>query len=262
MTTLTQIAQVTSRLRIGLKTQQIVIETHLMNGLPNFIIIGLPDNIIKESKERVRSAIINCGFVFPIKRIVLNLAPAEIPKNNSHFDLPIAIAILAATGQIPSAELGKYDFVGELSLSGGLNEIQDCFLLAHATAAAEKVLIIPAVNKKDITMLKPGMVLGSQNLKEVCEHLQHKKTLKPHISLEFIAHKQTPLPTHINLPIYANKALVIAATGMHHIMALGSPNSGKKKPSSFFATNIATTTKTRNVFVKHFALHSKSNYHH
>ena len=112
-----------SRARLGLDSPLVTVEVHLANGLPSFSIVGLPEASVKESKDRVRSAIINCGYEFPAKRVTINLAPADLPKEGGRFDLPIAVGILAASEQIPSAELDQYEFAGELALSGALREI-------------------------------------------------------------------------------------------------------------------------------------------
>ena len=109
-----------SRALAGMQAPEVTVEVHLANGLPSFTIVGLPDTEVKESKDRVRAALQNGGFEFPARRITVNLAPADLPKESGRFDLPIALGILAASGQMPDAELGHYEFAGELSLTGDL----------------------------------------------------------------------------------------------------------------------------------------------
>ena len=118
------LATVNSRAQVGINAPQVTIEVHLSNGLPGLSIVGLADVEVKESKDRVRAALINSQFDFPARRITINLAPADLPKEGSRFDLPIAIGILAASGQIPIDKLEQYEFIGELALSGELREIR------------------------------------------------------------------------------------------------------------------------------------------
>src|SRR5690606_23556522 len=117
------LAIVRTRAKAGVSAPQVIVETHLSNGLPGLSIVGLPEAAVKESKDRVRSAIINSGFDFPARRITINLAPADLPKEGGRFDLPIALGILAASGQVPLEALEKLEFLGELALSGSLRPI-------------------------------------------------------------------------------------------------------------------------------------------
>jgi magnesium chelatase family protein len=117
------LACIYSRARVGLESPLVTVEVHLANGLPVFNIVGLPETSVRESKDRVRSAIINCGYQFPAKRITINLAPADLPKEGGRFDLPIALGILVASEQLPNTDLSQYEFAGELALSGELREI-------------------------------------------------------------------------------------------------------------------------------------------
>ena len=124
------LAVVHSRAQIGIEAPSVAVEVHLANGLPSFSIVGLPETAVKESKDRVRSAILNSRFEFPSRRITVNLAPADLPKDGGRFDLPIAIGILAASGQIPNDGLENYEFAGELALTGALRSIRGA--LTHA----------------------------------------------------------------------------------------------------------------------------------
>ena len=117
------LACVFSRARLGLSSPLVTVEVHISNGLPAFSIVGLPETTVKEAKDRVRSALINCGYEFPAKRITVNLAPADLPKEGGRFDLPIAVGILAASQQLPDQDLPHYEFAGELALSGELRPI-------------------------------------------------------------------------------------------------------------------------------------------
>ena len=136
------LACIYSRARVGLESPLVTVEVHLANGLPAFNIVGLPETSVRESKDRVRSAIINCGYEFPAKRITINLAPADLPKEGGRFDLPIAIGILVASEQLPAADLNQYEFAGELALSGELREIIGEIPMAMACAAAVAVVVV------------------------------------------------------------------------------------------------------------------------
>ena len=129
---------VSSRAKLGLSSPLVSVEVHLSNGLPAFNIVGLPETAVKESKDRVRSALINSKFEFPNRRITVNLAPAELPKGGSRFDLAIAIGILAASEQIPKLSLEKFEFIGELALSGELRGIEAILPSVIACASAKK----------------------------------------------------------------------------------------------------------------------------
>ena len=118
------LAIVHSRAQVGIEAPAVTVEAHLANGLPSLALVGLPEAAVKESKDRVRSAILNCGFDFPARRITLNLAPADLPKDGGRFDLAIALGILAASGQVPAAALANLECLGELALSGALRPIQ------------------------------------------------------------------------------------------------------------------------------------------
>src|SRR5258706_6711339 len=138
------IAVLYSRALAGMDAPLVTVEAHLANGLPSFTIVGLPDTEVKEAKDRVRAALQNANFEFPARRITVNLAPADLPKEGGRFDLPIALGILAASGQIPADKLGGYEFVGELALTGGLRPIRGALPVALAACRQERTLIVPA----------------------------------------------------------------------------------------------------------------------
>ena len=140
------LACVFSRARIGLESPLVTVEVHLANGLPAFNIVGLPETSVREAKDRVRSAIINCGYEFPAKRITVNLAPADLPKEGGRFDLPIAIGILAAAAQLPDTDLNQYAFAGELALSGELGYIIGVIPMDMACKESGRTLGIHSVN--------------------------------------------------------------------------------------------------------------------
>lgn len=218
---------VNSRAKLGLSAPLVAVEVHLSNGLPAFNIVGLPETAVKESKDRVRSAIINSKFDFPNRRITVNLAPAELPKGGSRFDLAIAIGILAASKQIPKESLEDYEFIGELALSGDLRGIEAILPSVIACASANKQLIISQQNADEACLVESINLLTAEHLLEVTAHLNQSKTLDPWITKS--TNRSAPSP-EINEVIgqkQAKRALEIAACGGHHLLMYGPPGTGK-----------------------------------
>lgn len=152
------LALVASRALAGLHAPEVAVEVHLANGLPQFTIVGLPDTEVKESRDRVRAAIINSGFEFPARRITVNLAPADLPKDSGRFDLPIAIGILAAAGQIQCPRLADYEFAGELALSGQLRPIRGALAMSCQASRAGKFFILPRASAAEAALVRSGQV--------------------------------------------------------------------------------------------------------
>ncbi|MEE8197270.1 MAG: magnesium chelatase domain-containing protein, partial [Acidiferrobacterales bacterium] len=140
------LAVVHSRAQVGIDALEVTVEVHLANGLPSLSIVGLPEAAVKESKDRVRSALLNARFEFPARRITINLAPADLPKEGGRFDLPIALGILAASGQVPAKALEKFEFVGELALTGALRPVRGALAAALESRRARRALVLPAAN--------------------------------------------------------------------------------------------------------------------
>ncbi|MGB8251492.1 MAG: magnesium chelatase domain-containing protein, partial [Azonexus sp.] len=155
----------------GLQAPPVTVEVHLASGLPSFTLVGLPDTEVKEARDRVRAAIVNSGFEFPAKRITVNLAPADLPKESGRFDLPIALGILAASSQIPRPPLAEYEFAGELSLSGELRPVRGALAMALQTADTGKAFILPTCSAREAALTGNGNVLAAGSLLEVCAHL-------------------------------------------------------------------------------------------
>ncbi|MBN3860189.1 YifB family Mg chelatase-like AAA ATPase [Neisseriaceae bacterium PsAf] len=224
------LAIVYSRALLGLHTPLVEVEAHLSNGLPQFHIVGLPETEVKESRDRVRAAIIQSGFTFPTKKIVVNLAPAELPKESGRFDLPIAISILAASGQI-KADLSQYEFAGELALSGQLRAIRGGILIMQAATQDNRTFIAPKSNQIFEELMTNFSTLFAENLTQVILHLN---------GIESLAHR-TKVPTIFNSDYYnslpdlnevkgqqtAKKALEISAAGAHNLLLMGPPGTGK-----------------------------------
>jgi magnesium chelatase family protein len=221
------IATVKSRAVTGVKAQSVTVEVHLSNGLPSLSIVGMPETAVKESKDRVRSALLNSQFNFPQQRITINLAPADLPKEGGRFDLPIALGILAASGQIPAKALEDKEFIGELGLTGECRPVQGVLPTALAAANAQHALILPADNAQEAGLVEQGSNFGAESLLAVCAHLHGQQTLS--ISQTDTRHVSPAYPDLIDVrgQGHARRALEIAAAGHHSLLFSGPPGTGK-----------------------------------
>lgn len=223
------LACVFSRARIGLESPLVTVEVDLANGLPAFNIVGLPETSVRESKDRVRSALLNCGFEFPAKRITINLAPADLPKEGGRFDLPIAVGILAASDQIPTQALKDYEFVGELALSGELRPIIGEIPVAMACATDERKLVLPVHNAEQATWVSHAEIIPLHHLQDLFAHFTGQKTLdfaqfSPPQDCRLL--EDMDLSDVIGQPL-AKRALEISASGGHNLLFIGPPGTGK-----------------------------------
>ena len=168
------VARINTVAFLGIETLQIDVQVHMAGGLPAFTIVGLPDKAVAESRERVRAALGALGLALPPKRITVNLSPADVLKEGSHFDLPIALGILAASGQIPSKELDKYEFAGELSLSGRLRPVRGAlamtFAIQRTGRGARRGFILPKANADEAALVLDARVYPADTLLQVCAH--------------------------------------------------------------------------------------------
>jgi magnesium chelatase family protein len=217
-----------SRASAGVDAPPVTVEVHLGPGLPGFAIVGLPEKAVQESKDRVRGALVNSAFDVPQWKVTVNLAPADLPKEGGRFDLPIAVGILAASGQIDGRRLEGVELLGELALSGALRPVRGTLPAALASRAAGRQLLLPLDNAAEAALVRDLGVLPATHLLEVCAHLTGAKPLEA-----FRASRAAP--TTVALPdlaevrgqAHAKRALAIAAAGSHSLLMVGPPGTGK-----------------------------------
>ena len=246
-------AQVYTRSVVGLHAPKVIIEVHLSQGLPALTIVGLPAASVRESKDRVRSAILNSGFQFPNRRLTINLAPADLPKDGARLDLPIAIGILAASDQIEPESLSGFEFIGELALNGELRQVTGSLAVARAIKAealtladsdSSRQLIVPINNGAEASRVEDVTILAAPTLKAVCAHLQalNDSSLIEN-RLDIVP--PSPAPQHASYQVdladvkgqhHARRALEIAAAGGHSLLFTGPPGSGKTLMASRLPT--------------------------
>lgn len=225
------LAIIYSRASIGVEAPLVTIEVHLSNGSPGLTLVGLPEKSVKEAQDRVRSALMNANFDYPARRITINLAPADLPKEGGRFDLPIAIGILAASGQIDMDKLKFFEFLGELSLTGHLRAVHGAIPAVISANHAKRELILPRQNANEASLVSNAKSYYATSLLQVVNFLNKRDQLP--IAQEIVPQKEENLPlvnrdlTDIIGQQHAKRALMIAAAGQHNLLFLGPPGTGK-----------------------------------
>lgn len=221
------LAIVHSRAQNGLLADAVTVEVHLAPGLPQLAIVGLPEAAVRESRDRVRAAIVNSGDQFPNRRITVNLAPADLPKEGGRFDLPIALGILAASEQIPAEPLAQLEVLGELSLTGEIRAVRGALPAALQCAKAERGLLLPEANTAEAVLAPAAKIYAARHLGALVQSL-HAGSLaavaadRPAV----VAHDGADL-AEVRGQYQARRALDIAAAGAHSLLMCGPPGSGK-----------------------------------
>jgi magnesium chelatase family protein len=216
-----------SRALAGMAAPPVTVEVHLANGLPSFTIVGLPEAEVKEARDRVRAAIQNARFEFPARHVTVNLAPADLPKDSGRFDLPIALGILVATGQLPGATLHRFEFAGELGLAGHVRPVRGALAMSIGARASGRAFVVPAENAAEAALVEHSIIYPAHDLLQVCAHFASREALEryakppPEVAITYAD------MSDVRAQSSAKRALEVAAAGSHSVVMVGPPGTGK-----------------------------------
>ena len=263
MTVGLSLAIVRSRALAGMDAPEVIVEVHLAGGLPAFNIVGLAETEVKESRDRVRAAILNARFELPARRITVNLAPADLPKESGRFDLPIAIGILVASGQLPAARVDDFEYAGELSLSGALRPIRGALAMTHAMtrtashatshaspdrsstpAGVRRGFILPAGSALEAALCEDASIYPARTLLDVCAHLAGEASLQRHAAVAPPVRLVEGDLSEVKGQASAKRALEVAAAGGHSLLMVGPPGTGKSMLAARFRALLPPMTTT------------------
>lgn len=238
------LAVVYSRGRAGIEAPLVTVEVHVANGLPAMNIVGLPEAAVKESKDRVRGALLNSRFEFPAQRITVNLAPADLPKEGGRFDLAIALGILAASGQVPADQLSQYECIGELSLGGELRPVNGVLPVAIQIKTQRRKLILPKENVAEAALIKDVELIPAAHLLEICAHLAGRQLIRAEYAHPAPEKAEFDLDfADVHGQLHVKRAFEIAAAGAHNLLMLGPPGTGKSMLAARMPTILPPLTE-------------------